>query len=150
MPCFYHANRQATVTCNTCGKALCSECGGAFQPPTCLDCVSTYVSKIKTEMFTSIAISVVLMIVGCVIIESPMGILLAGIPYGWSILNSITPTMFLWMSWVGWIIYYLIKLVLAYFIGLVALPVKMIKWILELRKAKKLQESVNRINNNTY
>jgi len=144
MACFYHPNRQATVSCNTCGKALCSECGGAFQPPTCLDCVQDHVSKVKTEMFTSIAISVVLMIVGCVIIESPMGILLAGIPYGWSILNSITPSMFLWMSWVGWIIYYGIKLVLAYFIGLVALPIKIFKWVTELNRVKKLQESVNK------
>ena len=144
MSCFYHPNRQATVFCNTCGKILCSECGGAFQPPTCLDCVQRHVSKVKSEMLISIAISIVLMIVGCVLSESPMGILLAGIPYGWCILNSITPRMFLWMSWFGWIIYYLIKFILAFGIGIVALPIKIIMWISELKRVKKLQKSVNK------
>ncbi|MBE6768835.1 MAG: hypothetical protein E7549_08010 [Ruminococcaceae bacterium] len=76
--------------------------------------------------------SVLLMLVGIFVIKSPAGILLAGIPYGWAILNAITPSMFLWLSWVGWIIYFLIKLLLAYFIGLIALPIKLIKWIIEL------------------
>jgi hypothetical protein len=41
-----------------------------------------------------------------------------------------------------------LKLVIAYFIGLVALPFKLFKWISELRRVSKLQESANRINNN--
>ena len=143
MVCFYHPDRPASVTCSRCGKALCSECGGAFQPPTCPDCVSEHINQVRTEMYTSIAISVVLMIVGICLIKNPLGFLLAGIPYGWSILNRITPTMFLWMSWGGWLIYYLIKLFLAYIIGIVALPIKIFKWVSELNRVKKLQQSVN-------
>ncbi len=142
MVCFYHPNRPATVNCSRCGKTLCSECGATFQPPTCSDCVSDHVREVKTEMVASIIISIVLMVVGCGVIKSPGGILLAGIPYGWSILNSITPRMFLWMSWIGWLVYFAIKLLLAYFIGVIALPIKIIKWILELKRVKNLQKSL--------
>lgn len=144
MSCFYHPEREATAVCSECGKPLCSECSAVFQPPTCESCISAHVSSVKAEMIKSIAISVVFMIIGCLVIKSPSGILLAGIPYGWSILNSITPSMFVWMSWIGWIIYFLLKLVLAYFIGLIALPIKMFKWISELVRVKKLQEGINR------
>ena len=142
MTCYYHPDRPASVQCGKCGKLLCSECGGLIQPPTCLDCVSEHVGRVKTEMVVSIVISVVLMIAGCLVIKSPLGILLAGIPYGWSILNRVTPSMFLWLSWVGWIVYFLLKIVLSYFIGLIALPIKIFKWVSELGRVKKLQSSV--------
>lgn len=69
----------------------------AFHPPTCVNCARELVSIIKTEMIKNILIGVVLMIVGIVLIRNPMGLLLAGIPYGLSILNKITPAMFMCM-----------------------------------------------------
>ena len=143
MSCYYHPNREAVVHCNECGKPLCSECAGAFHPPACYDCVSVHISNVKGEMFKSIAVSVVLMIIGIAVIKNPAGILLAGIPYGWSILNRMTPTMFLWMSWIGWLVYFGIKLLLAYFIGIIALPIKLFGWISELVRVKKLQSTIN-------
>lgn len=133
----YSVNR-----CSKCGRQLTMEEDAAFHPPTCMNCAREHVSMIKTEMIKNIAISVVLMIIGIVIIQNPMGILLAGIPYGWSILNRITPTMFLWMSWFGWIVYFLIKLVIAYFIGIVALPIKLFQWISEIVKVKNLEKNI--------
>ena len=144
MRCYYHPDREATVTCNTCGKGLCSECGGLFQPPTCRSCAEESAGNVKKEMITSIILSVILMFVGIFATGDISGILLAGIPYGWTILNRIQPSMFLWLSWVGWIIYFLVKLVIAYIIGLVALPIKIVKWIKELREAKKVLDAARR------
>ncbi len=94
-------------------------------------------------MIKNIAISVILMIVGIVVIKNPAGILLAGIPYGWAILNRITPSMFLWLSWVGWLIYFGLKLLLAYTIGIVALPFKLFRWISELVNVNKILQSID-------
>ena len=101
----YSVNR-----CSKCGRQLTMEEDAAFHPPTCMSCAREHVSTIKTEMIKNIAISVVLMIVGIVVIKNPAGVLLAGIPYGWSFLNKITPAMFVWMSWIGWAVYFLVKL----------------------------------------
>jgi len=132
MKCCKHRERDGVVLCNECGQALCQECADKFHPPLCSRCASARAREIKGQLVKSISLSVLLMLVGIFVIKSPAGILLAGIPYGWAILNAITPSMFLWLSWVGWIIYFLIKLLLAYFIGLIALPIKLIKWIIEL------------------
>ena len=129
--------------CTRCGRQLTVEEDQAFNPPTCMNCAREHVSTVKSEMIKNIVISVVLMIVGIVVIRNLLGILLDGIPYGWSALNRITPAMFLWMSWVGWLIYFAIKLVVSYFIGLVALPIKLFQWISEIVKVKKLEKSIH-------
>lgn len=134
----YSVNR-----CSKCGRQLTVEEDGAFHPPTCMNCAKNHVSTVKTEMIKNIAISVVLMIVGIVLIKNPIGILLAGIPYGWAILNRITPAMFLWMSWVGWLIYFLVKFLVSYIIGVVALPIKLFQWISEIVKVKNLEKSIH-------
>lgn len=129
--------------CSRCGRRLTVEEDGAFNPPTCMDCAKEHVETVKSEMIKNIAISVILMIVGIVVIKNPAGILLAGIPYGWSILNKITPAMFVWMSWIGWVIYFLVKLIVAYFIGLIALPIKLFQWISEIVKVKQLEKNIH-------
>lgn len=134
----YSVNR-----CSKCGRQLTMEEDAAFHPPTCMSCAREHVSTIKTEMIKNIAISVVLMIVGIVVIKNPAGILLAGIPYGWSFLNKITPAMFVWMSWIGWAVYFLVKLIIAYFVGLIALPIKLFQWISEIVKVKQLEKNIH-------
>lgn len=134
----YSVNR-----CTRCGRQLTVEEDQAFNPPTCMNCAREHVSTVKSEMIKNIVISVVLMIVGIVVIRNPLGILLAGIPYGWSALNKITPAMFLWMSWVGWLIYFAIKLIVSYFIGIFALPYKLFQWISEIVKVKNLEKSIH-------
>ena len=124
MYCYKHHNEDAVAQCSECSRGLCAECARKISPPLCVDCAKDYSREVKSEMVKNIAISIVFMIIGIILIKNPLGFLLAGIPYGWSILNSITPDMFLWLSWVGWIVYFIIKLVLSYVIGLVALPIK--------------------------
>ena len=132
MACYKHLDRESVAQCVDCGRNLCAECADAFHPSLYVGCATERAAAIKRELVKNIVISIVLMVIGVVIIKNPLGILLAGIPYGWAILNSITPSMFLWMSWVGWLIYFFIKLLLAYVIGLIALPIKLIKWFIEL------------------
>ena len=134
----YSVNR-----CSKCGRQLTMEEDATFHPPTCMSCAREHVSTIKTEMIKNIAISVVLMIVGIVVIKNPAGVLLAGIPYGWSFLNKITPAMFVWMSWIGWAVYFLVKLIIAYFVGLIALPIKLFQWISEIVKVKQLEKNIH-------
>jgi hypothetical protein len=49
MRCFYHEDREAVGTCQTCGKALCRECAGKFTPVTCDDCHRRIVAKSMNE-----------------------------------------------------------------------------------------------------
>ena len=142
MNCYKHFGEPAVATCSQCGRGLCDECSNKIKPPLCENCAREYASSIKSEMIKNIAISVILMIVGIVFIKSPAGALLAGIPYGWSILNRITPSMFLWLTWVGWLIYFFIKLLLAYTIGIPALIIKLIKWTSELRNVNEILKSI--------
>lgn len=134
----YSVNR-----CYRCGRLLTVQEDAAFNPPTCMNCAREHVNAVKSEMIKNIAISVVLMIVGIVVIKNPAGVLLAGIPYGWSFLNKITPAMFVWMSWIGWAVYFLVKLIIAYFVGLIALPIKLFQWISEIVKVKQLEKNIH-------
>lgn len=141
MDCYKH-QKVAVAQCSECGRGLCQECADKINPPLCPTCARNYSSSIKAEMTKNIVISVILMIIGVFVIQSPMGILLAGIPYGWALLNKMTPSMFLWLSWIGWIVYFIIKLVIAYVVGIPALIIKMIRWISDIRRANKLISSV--------
>lgn len=143
MGCCIHADQTQVTVCTQCGRGLCERCADKISPPLCADCARSYSQSIKMEMIKNIAISVVLMIIGIIVIKSPGGVLLAGIPYGWLILNKMTPNMFIWMSWIGWIVYFLIKLVLAYIIGVPALAFKLFRWITELVRVNKLLKCVD-------
>lgn len=52
--------------------------------------------------------------------------------FGWISLNRIQPTVFLWVSVLGWIIYIIIKLSLAYIIGVFVAPYIISKKVLLL------------------
>lgn len=143
MECYKHTENSAVAQCNECGRGLCETCAEKITPPLCPDCARAYAGSVKAEMLKNIAISVVLMLIGIFVIRSPMGALLAGIPYGWAILNSVTPSMFLWLSWIGWIVYFLIKLVIAYVVGVPALIFKLIRWCSELARVNALLKSAD-------
>ena len=52
---------------------------------------------------------------------------LAGLPCGWHALSAIQPRMFLFLPIIGWVIYFVIKFFLSYCVGLVAMPVQIVK-----------------------
>lgn len=136
-----YENIQYSVnSCSNCGRRLTIEEDKLFNPPTCIACAKEHIKKIKSEMAISILLSIILMVVGIILIHNIGGVLLAGIPYGWSLLNKLTSKFFLWLPVIGWLIYFIVKLVLSYFIGLIALPIKLVQWISQISKVKKLEE----------
>ncbi len=137
MHCYYHAERKSVATCQVCGKGLCAECASVFNPPTCHACILEHVNGEKTKMVKSIVTGVILGTLCCIILKNPMGLLFAGVPFGWMALSAITPNIFLFMPVVGWLIYFAIKFLIAYLIGWIALPIKIYKWIRFFSTAKK-------------
>ena len=70
---------------------------------------------------------------------------IACIPYGWRVLNMITPGVFLFMPFVGWIIYFIVKAVIAAVVGVFVMAYKWIKCIVKVllayrHQAKEQQE----------
>ncbi len=139
----YQESTQYSVnSCSSCGRRLTVEEYPLFTPPLCMHCAENYISEIKSEMIKSILLSIVFMVAGIFLIGNLYGVLLAGIPYGWALLNKLTSGCFMWLPIIGWLIYFLVKLVLSYFIGLIALPIKLIQWISKLCKMNKIKKQL--------
>lgn len=49
MKCYYHEDREAVGTCQTCGKSLCRECASRYTPLTCEDCHREIVARSINE-----------------------------------------------------------------------------------------------------
>ena len=65
---------------------------------------------------------------------------LAGVPWGWSALNRITPNIFLIMPIIGWVIYFIIKFALSMCIGIFVLPYQIFKIIKGIKDSKNLED----------
>jgi len=50
--------------------------------------------------------------------------------------------MFLFLSFFGWLIYFFIKFVLSIFVGIIALPIGIVKMILSIVSASKKEENI--------
>ncbi|MBE7012009.1 MAG: hypothetical protein E7415_04985 [Ruminococcaceae bacterium] len=138
MNCFYHGDRAATVTCQSCGRGLCTECASITDTPVCKDCIQDYVRSEKAEMLKTIVIGLIIGIALSVFIGDIKGLCFGWVPFGWKSLNAVTPQVFLFLPLVGWVIYFIIKFVIAFFIGWVALPIKIYKWINLFRNANNV------------
>lgn len=136
MKCANHPELDAVATCVDCGKGLCSDCSSAYEFPICENCNSGRVAGEKKELMKNIALTILFFIIGGYFAVSSggsvnivavivIGYLFAGIPWGWSFLNKITPSIFLFLPLIGWVIYFFIKGILSFFIGFIALPIKL-------------------------
>ena len=146
MACYYHNNREEVAKCIDCGKYLCSECASHINPPTCSSCAKQYAKKAQTELYQSVIIAIALLIVGIIFsiwIGNPTGMLFIGIPFGWRILNMLTPRFFIWMPIMGWVIYFLIKFLLSYIIGFIALPIYVFRQVKNINNAVKASKLVD-------
>lgn len=150
MKCYYHNHADAVTQCVDCGKALCRSCADKYEPILCPDCFNSRIYSYKSNLKKNIILSVVLFVVGLVLsimankgefILNSFGAAycLASLPWGWQVLNMITPNIFLFMPIIGWIVYFIIKLFLSIIIGWIVLPIKMIKSIVELRKLSRMK-----------
>jgi len=150
--CYKHNNLDAVSTCNSCGKGLCSECTNYFSKPICLDCNAELVAGDKKVFTRNIVLTIIFFVVGFLYSnEFPFyqqifyGYVLAGLPWGWSFLNRITPNVFLILPLVGWVIYFAIKFVISLFIGPFITPYKIYQSIKGLKDSKELEVDIQNL-----
>ena len=153
MKCYYHNDRDGVGQCNECGKVLCKECMDIYTPPLCTECAGTRNNTNKVNAIGQIILTIIAMAFGAymyfVIGGSPLIIYIimwGGVPFGWSALNKITPRVFLILPGIGWIIYFVVKLMIAMYIGWILLLIKIIKNIYTLVKSKKMDSYINQQN----
>lgn len=148
MRCYQHAGLDIAATCNRCGRGLCAGCSGQYNMPLCADCAKSMIASEKSDITRSFIASIVLAFVALAFTSgAPMGSRLflvysfAGLPWGWRVLTRITPNVFLFMPLIGWLFYFGIKLTLASWVGLIALPVFLFKRITRWRELQALEGS---------
>ena len=141
MNCFYHIEREATAQCQSCGRGLCYECSTYLNQPFCIDCVREYAVEQKKQMIMCILLGLTIGIIFSIWMESAAYLMFGWIPFGYTFLNKITPNLFIVMPLVGWVIYFVVKILIAYFIGWLALPIKMYQWIKIINNASEMERN---------
>jgi len=157
MNCYNHPEEVAVASCIDCGKGLCKKCASLYQIPICNECNLKRVKSDKGNILRVYLPSIILFIIGLVIginngnfgFGLALGWVSAGVPWGWKIITFIQPRMFLFLSFFGWLIYFLIKFTLAYFVGIVALPIGLVKMILSIVSAHKKEQNIKNNLTNT-
>lgn len=92
------------------------------------------------ELGKQAAISIGLFVIGLMLGgDISQAFMVACVPYGWRILNMITPSFFVWMPWIGWVIYFIVKIALAAVVGVFALAYTWIKCIIRVLNAYRRQ-----------
>lgn len=152
MKCANHPTLDAVATCVDCGKGLCSDCSSAYEFPICENCNAGRVGDEKKVLTRNIALTVLFFILGFYFANSSagsfqlvggivIGYIFAGIPWGWSFLNKITPSIFLFLPLIGWVIYFFIKGILSLFIGFIALPIKLFQIFRDSKRLKEISST---------
>ena len=156
MNCFYHSEQPSVAQCVDCGKGLCLACASQFSPPICTTCYNRRIksshSEIIKELLVTFGLGLILTFFllkgglwglnfskdprGAVIMTVITFYAMSGIVPGWKSLTAITPRVFLILPLLGWLFYFLIKFILAYFVGLVVLPIRTVRNIIQLNKLK--------------
>jgi len=150
MNCFNHTEEVAVASCIDCAKGLCKGCSSLYQTPICNECNLKRVKSDKGNILRIYLPSIILFTIGLIIgiynANFGSGLILgwvsAGVPWGWKVISFIQPRMFLFLSFFGWVIYFFIKFILAYFVGIVALPVGLVKMVLGIVSANKKEENI--------
>ncbi len=145
MKCYRHYERDAVSSCSHCGKGICSDCYNEYGINLCESCILTQVDFNKKTMIKNSLIMLVLFFIGFNGSEGNLlfAIGFAGVPWGWSILTNITPSMFLFMSGFGWIMYFLLKLAISCFIGVFVAPYQIYKVVKEIKAGNKIKQYAN-------
>jgi hypothetical protein len=148
--CYQHINEDAISQCCDCGRGLCPECTNKWDIPICDACNYQRASADKKQAIKNLIMTIPLFFIGFILFPSQgdfstkfvFGYVCAGIPWGWSALNRITPNIFLFLPIGGWIIYFIIKFFISYFIGIIALPYKLYRFIKTYKKSQQIQNII--------
>ncbi len=151
MKCHVHYNDDAVSQCSDCGKGLCLDCTNKYNIPLCNTCATSRNSAIKQLWIKNSILMAILFIIGFVISTDAnngffqsifVGYAVAGIPWGWSALDKITPNVFLILPLIGWVIYFVCKLLISLFVGMFVAPYKIYQIVKGLKKAKQLENYI--------
>lgn len=162
MKCSYHNTTDAVSTCADCGVGLCSPCTAEYSDPICSKCNRIRVEGEKSEVTKNIVLTLIAGSIGFLIAYSNMQssnlpasarissflfntYLFAGIPFGWAALNRITPAFFLTLPLVGWVFYFTFKFILSGMVGLVALPMAVVKIVRGKQRVAQLDTLINEV-----
>ncbi|MGV4438720.1 hypothetical protein ACQ1PL_04365 [Ornithobacterium rhinotracheale] len=147
MNCYNHPLNSAVATCVDCGKGLCVECSDMYTIPICSTCnghrISNEKKQISNEFLLMAAVGGLFFLIyrG---LETPLAFKIttiyagASLVAGWRFLNRITPQMFLFLPLIGWLFYFLVKGVVAGFVGFFYLPFRVFRNIKRLRELNQI------------
>lgn len=123
MKCYLHNERDVVATCSNCQRGLCSDCAEKFSIPQCPDCFESIYRQKKKEAK----------------IDLLFCILLLGFPWGWKVVRKILSFLgfILILPIGGFIVYYLIILVTALALGIIAIPIRIPLLISRMKKYEK-------------
>jgi len=159
MNCFNHSETVSVASCVDCGKGLCKECASLYALPICNECNAKRVKNDKNVISRKYIPSIIGAILGIVLTlwgntfsSSSVGLtiitcimfsfILAGIPWGWSIISFVQPKMFLFLSWFGWVLYFGIKFGISMFVGVVAMPIGIVRLTLKQKEASSKERNI--------
>lgn len=150
MKCHEHHERDAVSQCCDCGRALCPDCTNKWSIPICDSCNYKRAGNDKNQVIKNIVIMIPLFVLGFWSTPAQatfgaklmFGYMLAGLPWGWSVLNRITPNVFLFLPIFGWVIYFAVKLGISLFIGEFALPYKLFMFFKSYKNAQQIQGTI--------
>jgi len=159
MNCFYHPDTVSVAACVDCGKGLCQECAGRYSMPICNECNERRSKDEKQAIFKQYIPSALFFIAGLIfglkVIHQDIyssisfGYLTAGVFWGWKVISFIQPKMFLFMPIVGWGFYFLIKYILSMLVGIVAMPIGIVRIIIKhisaISKGKNIEKNKQNI-----
>jgi len=151
MKCSQHIERDAVSQCTDCGRALCPECTAKWSFPICDVCNYNRAENDKKLVIKNMLITIPLFVLGFwyapdqapFTMKLMFGYMLAGLPWGWSVLSRITSNIFLFLPIFGWFLYFIVKLSISLFIGEFVLPYKLFLFFKSYKNAQQVQTSIN-------
>ena len=149
MKCYLHLEDEIVAQCQACSRGLCSECSNMYQSPTCQNCAAEQNRRYRGTLIRQLLISVGIFFLifssmandskahNPLIFSLLVAYMAAGIPWGWAVLNRVTPNVFLFLPVIGWLFYFGVKFYLSGMVGFFVTPFKIYRAIGDIREISR-------------
>lgn len=151
MECINHAGQMASGTCQSCGKALCTECANRFSPPLCERCLLQNNNNVTNKLILDVALTVIVGVIICILVVMKkdtsiqmglfIGFYVAGGWWGWQLLNKV-PMPILVLPIPAAFLFYGFKASISMGIGFFVMPIVMFLRIIKIFQINKLKREV--------
>ena len=155
MKCHTHNNIDATALCQECNKGLCAQCVNRFSLTLCDACLLARAKAASSDLYSEL-FAIAVIFVGTTWFlhktnaihlslssSAVLGALFAFTYCGWKFLEKIFPTTQL-VGGIIWICVMPIRLIAAYFIGIVVGPIQIAKTINEIRLTTRFRHRITK------